>query len=335
MDLQRFKSQWKFAGGSLAALLKLAEFDPGEYFITSYFQLIDNGDELLEKYFDDAELGERFFVFAEDCGSLFASWLVPDGNDSGSLPIVFLSRNFVGSQVIANKTEEFIALLALGADDFDAAFQSIAQDGPWIGKKRVSDTLTRFREWAKHELHLAPTEHPESAIRSAAQGHPDLLEWMKQLPAFRPYVPRQQTPRKAESAEDALRRFAAIGESYYHEAHVNLGFGHPVHLLVSMADADPAEFSDVLNRVRDGISRIVHRERDIRVAATRDLQLEASQYPSLETVDADRDLRLSSMTFFPDGSASLMYGVGGAIGDRMVEIWFGPDGSIGTPSIGD
>src|SRR5262249_53549883 len=163
----------------------------------------------------------------------------------------------------------------------------------------------------------------------------NLMDWMQQLPAFRPYVPRQQKTSRTESAEDALNRFEAHGDSYYHDAHVDLGVGHPVHLLISMADADPAEFSDALGRARNGVARISRIEREIRFKAAFDLQSETSQFPRLVSVDADRDVHLSSITFYPDGSACLNYGVADFIGGRMVEIWTSPDGDIGTASIGD
>ena len=109
-------------------------------------------------------------------GSLYALWLYP-GRTLDSAPIVFLGSEGTDNGLLAESLHDFMALLAIGADElgFDVSWRSVKQaDSP---APRLSD----FRIWLHRSFGIAAPEEPSALIASARAKHPDFEMWLNEV----------------------------------------------------------------------------------------------------------------------------------------------------------
>jgi hypothetical protein len=152
-----------------ASLTKLLEFQSrSDRFYSGHFELTAGGPATALASFDnDAKAASQFILFGEEVdGSSFGFWL-HDGCKLENAPIVFLGSEG-GGNVLANSVEEFLALLAVGAD---VAGSSDESDDP-------APRLGEFRKWLKKEFKIEPPANPGEIVFDAEGKHPSLAKWI-------------------------------------------------------------------------------------------------------------------------------------------------------------
>jgi hypothetical protein len=93
-----------------------------------------------------------------------------DERDIDSAPIVFLdSEGSECSQIMANSTAEFLALLATGNEDlFDMDFP-----------ENEGATFKTFRRWLQnHGINVPSGVRVDEILAEAEKSHPSLREWI-------------------------------------------------------------------------------------------------------------------------------------------------------------
>jgi hypothetical protein len=154
-------------------LAALAQFDnklDGEC-CSGYFEL-EPGDAT-DWFADGGAIAEQFIAFGQnaDEGS-YAYWL-HDGLTADKAPIVYLGSEG-GGQVIANSTEEFLQLLAVGTEELGVA----AAGGSIEPAEEPSPALKSFRKWLKEKFNLTKPKDPMTLVEQAQASHPHLNEWI-------------------------------------------------------------------------------------------------------------------------------------------------------------
>jgi hypothetical protein len=152
-------------------LAALASFDSklkGEC-CSGYFEL--EPADATDWFSDGSELAEQFIAFGQNAdGGLYAYWL-HDELSAAKAPIVYLGSEG-GGQVIANSTEEFLQLLAVGADELGVA----ATGGSIEPPAEPTAALKSFRKWLKEKFDLTMPKDPMKLVEKAQASHPDLNE---------------------------------------------------------------------------------------------------------------------------------------------------------------
>lgn len=163
-----------------ASLVKLAEYDeqPSGGFLPGFVELTTSGHRQVVAWFrGDEEAARPFVVFAHDkADSTFGYWRYHD-QPLDQAPLVYLDvEGGDESTVLANTTEEFLLLLALGNPGYTMDLVE-GEDEP-----EDDDDAIRYRAWLTTEMNMTvPTIAEARAIVERARiVHPDLSEWVTQ-----------------------------------------------------------------------------------------------------------------------------------------------------------
>jgi hypothetical protein len=169
------------AGTDIPVLLQaLREFEnqQREWF-SGYFELDTPRFADPAWFGGDRDAAGQIFVFGlgpDD--SLYALWL-HDGRSVVTAPVVFLGSEGTDCGVIANDLSDFLALLAIGAEELGYAIS-------W-GDVSESDTparrLPEFRSWLADRLGISAPSDPSTLVRLAKDNHPDFQAWLDALHA--------------------------------------------------------------------------------------------------------------------------------------------------------
>jgi len=94
---------------------------------------------------------------------------------------VFLGSEGTDNCLLASSLREFLALLAIGADElgFAVSWDSLEQADP------PAPRLNEFRLWLDQSLGIVAPEVPSELIASARAMHPDFEVWLNALFASR------------------------------------------------------------------------------------------------------------------------------------------------------
>jgi len=151
------------------ALAALASFDSklkGEC-CSGYFEL--ETADAIDWFPAGSEIASQFVVFGQNAdGGLYAYWL-HDGLPADKAPIAYLGSEG-GAVVLANSTEDFLRLLAVGADELGPA----AGRGSIEPPTEPSSALKAFRKWLKEKFDLTMPKDAMKLVEKAQASHPDL-----------------------------------------------------------------------------------------------------------------------------------------------------------------
>jgi hypothetical protein len=123
---------------------------------------------------DDAEAARQFSVIGHGPdGSLYALWTY-SGRTLENAPVVFLGSEGTDNSLLAGSLRDFLALLAIGADElgFAASWGDVKQADP------AAPRLNEFRSWLDRSLGIVAPEAPKELIASARALHPDFEAWL-------------------------------------------------------------------------------------------------------------------------------------------------------------
>jgi hypothetical protein len=140
-------------------------------FFSGHFEFAAESPDSVLKWFDgDGEAASQFVPFGQDSdGSSYCYWLY-DGRKLEQAPIVFLGSEGVNNTVLADNTQDFLSLLAVGYDELGFPFRQVEE----------TDNLLHFRSWLKREFGIVPPEDGEKLIEQAKANHPDLEKWVEE-----------------------------------------------------------------------------------------------------------------------------------------------------------
>jgi hypothetical protein len=165
--------QTNFPRGATAPYLltRLLEYqnEAGDFY-SGYFELTTYGADSVTSWFDgDKAAASQFAPFGQGPdGSSYCYWLY-GGRKLEQSPIVFLGSEGVENTVLADTTEDFLSLLAVGYDELGFPYRQVEE----------TENLIRFRTWLKNEFGIIPPEDAEALIAGAKAKHPDLGAWVE------------------------------------------------------------------------------------------------------------------------------------------------------------
>ncbi|HEV2800834.1 MAG TPA: hypothetical protein VGW12_10075 [Pyrinomonadaceae bacterium] len=152
-------------------LTRLLEYqnEAGDFY-SGYFELTAYGADDVIAWFDgDKVAASQFAPFGQGPdGSSYCYWLY-GGRKLEQSPVVFLGSEGVDNTVLADTTEEFLSLLAVGYDELGFPYRQVEE----------TENLLRFRAWLKHEFGISPPENADALIAGAKVKHPDLEAWVE------------------------------------------------------------------------------------------------------------------------------------------------------------
>lgn len=180
MTIKNLREAFRESGSNADLLSQFEEYWYDENIETlGDFSLVADGDNWSLAWFaNDADVADRFTVFAitRNCG-LFALWHY-DENDVANPPVVFLASECVGSKVISHSIPEFLSLLALGSDKYASEFRFV-EDREWRGLRELTEAQVAVRDWLEESLGICKAENPRQTILQGMARHPDLMEWIE------------------------------------------------------------------------------------------------------------------------------------------------------------
>lgn len=156
------------------ALVKLCDYsDQTGGRISCDFRLMTD-TYIADQIFRDVEGGRRHVaLFGRDnMLSLYGYWLY-DERPLEQVPIVYLHHEGVGTTVLANTLEEFLALLTLG-------YREVGSVADWAAQKRPCDGIGAFRTWLRDELGITRPNDGRALVAQAQQTHPDFNAWLQE-----------------------------------------------------------------------------------------------------------------------------------------------------------
>jgi hypothetical protein len=156
----------------LRALLQF-ESQSGDWY-SGYFQL-DQWEFADAAWFaGDRDTAEQFAVIGRGPdGSLYALWLYP-GRTPDDAPVVFLGSEGTENNLLAGSLRDFMALLAVGADELGFA----ASWGNVVQADRPAERLDEFRLWLDSSFGIVAPAMPGVLIATARANHPDFEAWL-------------------------------------------------------------------------------------------------------------------------------------------------------------
>jgi hypothetical protein len=176
MNLKELSKDFPAPGPIPEMLLKLAQYDDAnDGLLSCDFELTATGnDDLLAGFRGNPEVTKHFWIFGLDgMHSLYGFWFY-EGHTIADAPIVYLNGEGFGNTVLANTTEEFIALLTVGQE-------AVGLIDSWGHSKPPCHGIENFRAWAKTELGIEPPKDPLEIVERAKRSHPDLDEWIDRV----------------------------------------------------------------------------------------------------------------------------------------------------------
>lgn len=166
--------QTNFPRGAVAPYLltRLLEYqnEVGDFY-SGYFELTAYGADSVASWFDgDKVAAAQFVPFGQGPdGSSYCYWLY-GGRELERSPIAFLGSEGVDNTILADTTEDFLSLLAVGYDELGFPYRQVEE----------TEHLLRFRAWLKNEFGISPPEDAEALIEEAKAKHPDLGAWVEE-----------------------------------------------------------------------------------------------------------------------------------------------------------
>src|SRR5262245_57914175 len=156
-------------------LSKLLEFqNRSRDWYSGYFELIEWEYGNAAWFDGDKAAAEQFVVFGRgQDGSLYALWLDP-GRTVNDAPVVFLGSEGTDCGLLAADLDEFLGLLAVGADELGFAVS-------WGGAfepEQPAPRLEEFRAWLRESFGINPPPDPMAVVTSARARHPDFGAWL-------------------------------------------------------------------------------------------------------------------------------------------------------------
>jgi hypothetical protein len=152
-------------------LVQLLDFqNANDGFCNGSFELTSGGIQTSRTYFENnLDTAEQLILFGHELdGAMYGYWLY-DKHDINTAPIIFLGSEGQDNKVVANSLEEFLALLAVGADGTGYAGYNLKPE--WYVPP-PENRLIMFREWLAG-LGIYPGD-PKEIVDRAMQSHPNL-----------------------------------------------------------------------------------------------------------------------------------------------------------------
>lgn len=130
----------------------------------------------------DSEAAKQFVVFGiGPDGSLYALWLYP-GRTLETAPVVFLGSDGSDCGVIAAGLDDFLALLAFGADELGRQVPSgeIVPSDELEPSEEPLERQREFQDWLQQQYGIQVPAEPLELVRRARSAHPDLDLWIRE-----------------------------------------------------------------------------------------------------------------------------------------------------------
>ena len=122
----------------------------------------------------DTDAAKQFVVFGHGPdGSLYALWLYP-GQTVADAPVVFLGSEGTDCGLLAGDLDEFLGLLAVGADELGFAVSW----GGALQPETPAPRLDEFRAWLRESFGILPPPDPMAVVVAARSRHPDFGAWL-------------------------------------------------------------------------------------------------------------------------------------------------------------
>lgn len=156
-------------------LVKLIEYqkDIGSI-VSGDFELTDRGNFFVTRWFRKSEaVAKQFVIFGVDhLQSLYGYW-VYEGCLMENAPIVYLGSEGSNNTILANTTEEFFELLALGKE-------CLGDISEWVQNENANEETINFRNWLKINFNISTISESRSfaIIEKAKTSHPNLNDWV-------------------------------------------------------------------------------------------------------------------------------------------------------------
>lgn len=123
----------------------------------------------------DDDAAEQFIVIGNGPDrSMYAFWLYP-GRPAGTPPIVFISSEGPGSGLLAGNLDDFLALLAVGAEELGFSVAGGRLSEPLEPAPRLQE----FRTWLRERFGIVQPSKPLALVAAARRRHPDFSAWME------------------------------------------------------------------------------------------------------------------------------------------------------------
>lgn len=135
-----------------------------------------------EYFSGDSEAAKQFVVFGSGPdGSLYALWLYP-GRTLETAPVVFLGSDGGNCGVLAAGLNDFLALLAFGADELGRQVPSseIAPSDELESSEEPWERQREFQVWLQQQYGIEVPAEPMELVRRARSAHPDLDLWIRE-----------------------------------------------------------------------------------------------------------------------------------------------------------
>lgn len=122
----------------------------------------------------DTEAARQFVVFGSGPdGSLYALWLYP-GRNIADAPVVFLGSEGTDCGLLAGDLDEFLGLLAVGADELGFAVSW----GGALQPEAPAPRLEEFRVWLRDSFGIVTPSDPLAVVAAARSRHSDFGAWL-------------------------------------------------------------------------------------------------------------------------------------------------------------
>lgn len=135
-----------------------------------------------EYFAGDSEAAKQFVVFGSGPdGSLYAFWLYP-GRTFETAPVVFLGSDGGNCGVLAADLNDFLALLAFGADELGREVPSgeIIPSDKFEPSEEPLERQREFQDWLQQQYGIQVPAEPMDIVRRARSAHPDLDLWIRE-----------------------------------------------------------------------------------------------------------------------------------------------------------
>jgi hypothetical protein len=176
MDLEEFRRNFPSPDSVPERLVQLLEFqNRSREWYSGYFQLTPWPFGYAAWFGGDRKAAEQFVVFGKDGdGSLYAFWLYP-GRTLADAPVVFLGSEGTDCGVLAGNLDEFLGLLAVGAEElgFKASWGNVASPSDLTPRKM------EFRDWLRRSFGITAPNDPMEVITAARRSHPEFETWLR------------------------------------------------------------------------------------------------------------------------------------------------------------
>ncbi len=151
----------------LSQLCSWQESENSDRGLSGYFELFENGREVISAWIDREEAQKRLAMFGmSPDGGLYCIWL----QDNGKKPIIYIGSG-QDARVFAKNIEDFIILLAIGYNDICRADMSQPpEEGSLINPK--------LQAWASQKLNVNIPTAGQEIVDIAIRESDNIYEWL-------------------------------------------------------------------------------------------------------------------------------------------------------------